>query len=35
MSVWVTDELGWLKVADDWPGLRSVVCVESQREVIG
>lgn len=33
--VWVTDELDWLKQASDWPGLRSVVCVEARREVIG
>lgn len=34
-QVWVTDELGWLKQARDWPGLKSVVVVETQREVIG
>lgn len=33
--VWTTHEPGWLKVAGDWPGLRSVVCVEARREVIG
>lgn len=33
--VWVTDQLDWLKVAKDWPGLKSVVCVEAKREVIG
>jgi predicted transposase YbfD/YdcC len=33
--VWVTDELGWLKQAGDWTGLRSVVVVECDREVIG
>jgi len=33
--VWVTDQLDWLKEADDWSGLKSVVVVESQREVIG
>lgn len=33
--VWVTDDLGWLKPAGDWPGLRSVVVVESDREVVG
>ena len=33
--VWVTDELGWLKQAKDWPGLQSVVVVEARREVIG
>ena len=31
--VWVTDQLGWLKQADDWPGLRSVAVVEAKREV--
>lgn len=34
-KVWVTDELDWLKVAKDWPRLKSVVCVEATREVIG
>jgi predicted transposase YbfD/YdcC len=33
--VWTTDQLDWLKVAGDWPGLRSVVVVEAEREVIG
>ncbi len=33
--VWVTDQLDWLKQAADWPGIKSVVVVESQREVIG
>ena len=33
--VWVTDQLDWLKVAGDWPGLKSVVCVQADREVIG
>ncbi len=33
--VWVTDQLDWLKVKDQWPGLWSVVCVEATREVIG
>jgi len=33
--VWATDELGWLEQAGDWPGLRTVVVVEADREVIG
>jgi len=33
--VYVTDQLDWLKPAKHWPGLKSVVCVEAQREVIG
>lgn len=33
--VWVTDQLGWLKQAGGWPGLRSVICVEATRETIG
>jgi len=33
--VWVTDDLSWLKQAGDWPGLKSVVVVECDREVIG
>jgi predicted transposase YbfD/YdcC len=32
---WATDQLGWLKIADAWPGLKTVVCVEAQRLVIG
>lgn len=34
-QVWVTDEIGWLKQAADWAGLKSVIVVESDREVIG
>lgn len=34
-KVWVTDDLGWLKQASAWPGLKSVVAIESHREVIG
>lgn len=30
--VWVTDEVKWLKVAADWPGLRQVAVVECRRE---
>jgi predicted transposase YbfD/YdcC len=33
--VWVTDQLSWLKQAPAWPGLKSVVCVEAHRQVIG
>lgn len=33
--VWATDQLRWLKQAGDWPGLKSVVVVECDREVIG
>ncbi len=33
--VWTTDQLDWLKQAADWPGIKSVVVVESKREVIG
>lgn len=34
-KIWVIDDLHWLKQAGAWPGLRSVVVVESHREVIG
>lgn len=34
-KVWVTDDLGWLKQTPAWPGLKSVVVIESHREVIG
>jgi len=34
-KVWVTDELSWLKQACHWPGLKSLVAIESEREVIG
>ena len=33
--VWVTDEVQWLKLDEPWPGLRSLVLVESIREVDG
>jgi predicted transposase YbfD/YdcC len=33
--VWVCDEVGWIKAAADWPGLRQVVVVESCREIYG
>lgn len=32
---WVTDELDWLKCKDQWPGLKSVVVIEADRDVIG
>ena len=31
----MTDQLDWLKVAGDWPGIKTVVCVEADRQVIG
>lgn len=31
--VWTTDQLDWLKVAQDWPGLKSVVVVQAKRQV--
>jgi predicted transposase YbfD/YdcC len=34
-DVWTTDQLDWLKLVEDWPGLRSIIAVESKREVIG
>ena len=33
--VWATDQIEWLKMAGDWPGLKSVVAVESTRDVAG
>jgi predicted transposase YbfD/YdcC len=33
--VWTTSELDWLPEAEDWTGLRSLVCVESQRTILG
>jgi predicted transposase YbfD/YdcC len=33
--VWVTDELQWLKMAAEWPGLRQLVVVERSREIYG
>jgi predicted transposase YbfD/YdcC len=32
---WVTEEIGWLKEKGDWQGLRSIVMVEAERELIG
>lgn len=34
-DLWTTDQLDWLDQAADWPGLRSVVVVQAQREVVG
>ena len=31
--VWASDQLDWLRRAGDWPGLRSVVVVEAERDV--
>lgn len=31
--VWVTNQIGWLKQAGDWPGLKSVAVVEATRDV--
>jgi predicted transposase YbfD/YdcC len=33
--VWVCDEIRWLKMAKEWPGLRQMVAVESRREENG
>lgn len=33
-KVWVTREVDWLRERGDWPGLRSVVCVEATRQVL-
>jgi len=32
---WATGEIDWFQDAKDWPGFRSIVCVESLREVMG
>jgi predicted transposase YbfD/YdcC len=32
---WVTEEIEWLKEKEEWQGLRSIVMVEAEREVIG
>jgi predicted transposase YbfD/YdcC len=31
---WVTEDIAWLEQKEDWMGLKSIVMVESQREVI-
>ena len=31
---WVTEDIDWLEQKEDWSGLKSIVMVESQREVI-
>lgn len=33
--VWVCDEVRWLPMAQEWPGLKQMVMVESRREVGG
>lgn len=33
--VWVCDAIQWLKMADQWPGLRQVAVVERRREMAG
>lgn len=32
---WVTEEIDWLVMKEEWAGLRSVIMVEAEREVIG
>lgn len=32
---WITDDIDWLVQKEDWPGLKSVGIVESQREING
>jgi len=32
-QVWVTDRIDWLKMAGDWPGLKSVAVVEATRDI--
>jgi len=34
-QVWVTRDVDWLRERGEWPGLRSVVCMESTRQVPG
>ncbi|MFC6673730.1 ISAs1 family transposase [Marinobacterium aestuariivivens] len=33
--IWVSDEIDWLAQKPDWPGLRTLVMVKSQRELNG
>jgi predicted transposase YbfD/YdcC len=33
--VWVTDEVGWIKLDQPWPGLASLAMVETTREILG
>ena len=33
--VWTSSELDWLPEAEDWTELRSLVCVEAQRTILG
>ncbi len=30
---WITDAIDWLKKEHDWPGLQTIACVESVREI--
>lgn len=32
--LWCTDQIDWVKKCHAWPGLRTIVCVESQRTII-
>ena len=32
---WVTEDIGWLAQKEEWEGLRSIIMVEAEREVIG
>ena len=34
-SVWVQHDIGWLARSDEWPGLKALVLVESQRTLRG
>jgi predicted transposase YbfD/YdcC len=33
--VWTSSDLGWLPEAADWSGLKSLVCVEAERTILG
>jgi predicted transposase YbfD/YdcC len=33
--VWCTDQIQWLKMADEWAGLRSIAVIESTRDLAG
>lgn len=32
-SVWITDQIDWLKQAADWPGLKSVAVIQATRDI--
>lgn len=34
-SCWITEEIGWLEGRDKWKGLRSLIMIESSREIDG